>query len=503
MKPYTLRDSTQARRFLVQGLWWQRVLQPSAGKVREVLGWLKELASEGHPLPPPGFVADLGHLTFGEDWDSRGGRDAVPVPNLPMNLVRTYEDHVLGKVYADWTFSRASDALRHYKKGRDQARGLAYFINQFRERAGFPGRDDISPGVLTSLLEAQPEELLSEGYESLRQDGLHPLLPELYEGLIAAARRTAEVLGPEDVFDLERKSALDEFGQRLAHRQVLKAAGTLEAALPRNRLRPLARRMEVPTRILDEDTYPVGGFTSISNRGSVESLLHSQLAYIEPDPAAERPDLFEIKFLRDELLYYSRDENQFLRRRRTFVFALSPALVEARFKDYELPYQRVVMLLGLLVVVVRKLTEWLSTDALNFHFVFLGGAEKHPLNNERGLLEKLLYEGLASETVHLDYLPAAGLAGQCEEWSRRSMVHCLVLGVHLGEPDHLRANSPSAAEEKVLDALDPDDTAVCRLAINAARPALGDGLDRPAPVEGEDALGSWSQTLQQILQRWI
>ena len=33
--------------------------------------------------------------------------------------------------------------------------------------------------------------------------------------------------------------------------------------------------------------------------------------------------MFDIKFIRDELLYYSRDENQFLRRRRAFVFGLS------------------------------------------------------------------------------------------------------------------------------------------------------------------------------------
>ena len=31
---------------------------------------------------------------------------------LPSSLLRTYEDHVLGKLYADWTFSRAGDALR-------------------------------------------------------------------------------------------------------------------------------------------------------------------------------------------------------------------------------------------------------------------------------------------------------------------------------------------------------------------------------------------------------
>src|SRR4029077_16166328 len=131
-------------------------------------------------------------------------------------------------------------------------------------------------------------------------------------------------------------------------------------------------RMEVPTRILDEDTYPVGGFTSIATRGSIESLLHSQLAYMEDEP--ERPDLFDIKFVRDELLYYSRDENQFLRRRRTFVFALAADLVSARCKGGDLPYQRGVLLLALLTVIVHKLAEWLSTDALSFQIVLVGPA---------------------------------------------------------------------------------------------------------------------------------
>src|SRR5262249_54150544 len=160
--------------------------------------------------------------------------------------------------------------------------------------------------------------------------------------------------------------------------------------LPRRRVLPLARRMEVPTRILDEDTYPVGGFTSISNRGSVESLLHSQLAYMEPDNA-ERPDLLGIKFLRDELLSYARDENLFLRRRRTFIVAFDEDLVDARFKDAksDLEYQRIVMLLALVCVVVRKLTEWLSTDALTFEFIFLGEGEKEPLAHERNLMISL------------------------------------------------------------------------------------------------------------------
>src|SRR5262245_21598181 len=82
---YELRDSDQARRFLAQGLWWQRVLHPSAGTVRQVLEWALEAAAAGQPLPPVGFVADLGHYAFGLDWELRPGRDLPAVPALPIN----------------------------------------------------------------------------------------------------------------------------------------------------------------------------------------------------------------------------------------------------------------------------------------------------------------------------------------------------------------------------------------------------------------------------------
>lgn len=468
---------------MLQGLWWQRVLSPNAATVRTLLTWAKELASGGQPLPPPGFIADLGHVAFGEDWDHRQNRDTgAIVPNLPINLVRTYEDHVLGKIYADWTFGRASDALRLYSKGREQARGLAYLVGAFRDRAKYDGVE-MSVGVINNLLEVPPEELLSEGYESMRVDGPHELLLELYGSLIQAARRTPEVLGPEDIFDLERKFALEDLGQRLAHRQVLRAAALLEATLPKHKIKPLARRMEVPTRIHDEDLYPVGGFTSISNRGSIESLLHSQLAYMEPNHGGD-PDLFDTMFLMDELLYYSRDDNQFMRRRRTFLIALSPDLAETRFKDTELPYQRGVMLFGLLFTLVRKLMQWLTTDALLFRFLFLGESDKDPLAAEWHLLGKLFYDEIAHGVVIMERLPLKKLGRQAEEWSRQSMVHLLVCGV---QPPLLEAR----------------DVAITRLAVNAARPSLADAGNELEVIEGEDASDSWAMGLQQILGRWI
>lgn len=482
MKKHILRDSFDARRFLTQGLWWQRVLPPQAKTLRSILTWTKELASEGHPLPPIGFIADLGHVTFGEDRETRSGRDPISVPNLPINLVRTYEDHVMGKIYADYSFARAGDALRQYPPGRDQARGLAYFLEQFRKRARYDGVE-LPVGVLNALLETSPEEVLVEGYESMRQQGPHPLLTTLYESLIQSARRTAEVLAPEDIFDLETRAALEKLADRMAHRFILEASSQLEATLPRHKLRPLPRRMEVPTRILDEDTYPVGGFTSVSNRGSIESLLHSQLAYMEPDKN-QHPDLFDTLYLMDELLYYSRDENQFLRRRRTFVLVLCPDLSETRHKDAQLSHQRIVMLQGLIHVLVKKLAEWLSTDALNFQIVFLGMSDPHPLAIERTLFGNLFRDEIATGIVHLLSMEPNQLGKFCEDWARKSMVHCLVIGKH---PPRI----------------DPRDTVVNRLVVQSARPALGDGSDDAVPAAGDEPLDSWSEALQQILMRWI
>jgi hypothetical protein len=479
-----LRDLDEARLFLLQGLWLQRVVPPVGNNFHEALGWALEMASEGLVLPPIGFIADLGHVAFGLDWESRNKAEARPVPGLPQGLIRTYEDYVLGKVYSDWTFARASDVLRRYQ-GRDRARGLAFLINQFRLRANFGGLDLFNPAVIKSVLETPPDDALAQGWESLNRDGLLPVLEDLYEGLIAASRRMAEVLAPEDVFHLEHGLALKDLSERLALDQVLKQSRRMEDALPHQRIKPLAGRQEVPTRVLDEDTYPVGGFTSLSNRGTIESLVRSELAYMETAKEA-RPDLFDIRFLLDELLYYSRDDNQFLRRRRTFALVLSSDLIHARVKDAGLPYQRGILLWALLHVTVFKLIEWLSTDALKFIFYFLEDADGEPaLVTEREMFETLFREQIANGTVEIVEKATLQRAEQeCSLKARRSLCHCLL--VSTGEME-----------------MHPQDSVVSRLVIAGPRPAIGGVHEKLLTPEGDDPMESWQATLEQLLQRWI
>jgi len=499
MEVVELRDPNEARRFLLQGLWLQRAVRPAGANVKQALEWASEIASSGQPLPPIGFVADLGAVAFGLEA-GKFSKSLPEVPGWPAGLARRYEDHVLGKIYADWTFERASDALRRYT-GRDRARGLAYVVKQIRDR-GRLGGIELSPAVIRGLAALSGDDCLNQGYELLTRDGPMPLLVKQYDALVSAARRMAEWLGQDDIIAIEQRVALADMGQYVAHRQILQTTAKFESRLPTRPVRPLAGRKEVPTRVPDEDQYPVGGYSSISNRGSIESLLHSQLAFMEPQ---ERPDLFDVKFVRDELFFYSRDENQFLRRRREFVFIFDPSLVAARYKDAELPCQRIVLALSAVLTLIRRLTDWLSADALRFELIFPKSKDANSLADEAGLFEILLSELRAAGTVvvrHGGINEKANAAGQASELTasalassdaavayadglgRIAQVHVLLIGQQAVHPE-------------------TESAVVAVLGVNGPRPSLIDGHGVALDISTDDAFDEWVDAVIRILQLWV
>jgi hypothetical protein len=502
MAVHDLPDLGDARRYIQQGLWLQRrIMPPATTHVRSILEWSLEIASSGAPLPPVGFVADIGVEAFGMDRGEQGLRQP-PALGLAAPVARAYEDQVLGRIYADWAFERGKDALKKYAAGRDRVRGLAFLIEQFHIRAQLPGVL-LPPSIIRAMMDASPHETLRQGLESLRTDGLMPLLEECYHSMIDAARRTAEWLAEADIRALENGIALASEGQQLAHELVVRAKIELGGALPQHKPKPLSEQRDVPTRVLDEDAYPVGGFSSISTRGGVESLLQSQLAYMEKQA---RPDLFDIKYLRDELYYYARDENQFLRRRRRFVLALYPDLAQVRIKEPEQHYQRIVYLLGMILAAIEKLTQWLSSDALQFDFVFLHDDESFPLHHEYELIELLLLEQIENGTVRLypsrnntpsptrteiagadkskpedpmaDTHTEEQLIALCKDLARRHLCHLLTLSV----------------EDRPLKV---DDVAVSRLMLNKTNPRLIRFNDAAA------ASMAWPEALESLLQMWV
>jgi hypothetical protein len=479
MEPVELRDLDVARRFVAEGLWLQRAVKPSAATARAALEWAMELASGGNPLPPVGFVSDAGHIAFGSDLEHRAN-DALHIPGWPPGLVRQYEDHVLGKLYADPLFERAGDALQKLHD-RDRIKGLAYIVHQMQSRAKLPGVL-LPPAVIRGLLRDNGDEVLNAAMERLLRDGPSPLLVSMYEQMVAAARRTTELLVREDIDALEDRSALGDMGQYVALRQIRQTTAKLLARLPARPIRPAPNRREVPTRVLDEDQYPVGGYTSIATKGSIESLLHSQLAYIEED--AGEPDLFDVKYTRDELFYYSRDENQFLRRRRAFVFVLSPDLLATRFKDAELPCQRIVMLQSAILAVIEKLQSWLSMDAIRFEVLFVQDGEKRPLAEEAQLMKLLLREPLDRGDAEVIHVPDPKTAfDRIRKLIGHSQVHVLTA-----------ATEPS--ERELADAV------LTELVVDGPVPRIGDGGPVYA-LDGDDPFDVWHETVKRILELWV
>lgn len=461
-----LRKPDDIRSYLLAGLRLARIAPPEPDLHRHTLLTLLELAHGGQPVPPPGFVADLAWVAMGMKGEpATPGSDA-----LGPGLARGYDDYVLGKLLTDSTLQRAADALR-LAAGRDVARGLGFLVERLQARLALPGVH-LAPASVKAVSRESPESLAA-GVRSVNPTAVvAPLWQTLYPPLVAAFRQAPALLGPEDLFELERGTALQEMGQRLALRQIVRASAQFDINLPVQRPRPRQAPSEVATHLMQEDAFPVGGFASLTTRGTMESLLQSQLAYMETN---DRPDLFDVKYLRDELLYYSRDENLFLRPRQTFVFVFTPGLAAARFKDPGAPYQRLVLALAWVVSAIRKLLQWLRSDALAFHLVFL---EDQTLSHEKQLLTILLAEQIANGTVAIDQLTLEQLTGRCGEWARRS--HCK--GVCLA----------TTAEAWDMAGVDWQ-----RLVVDGPEPRLqGHNLDRPPD---EDA---WAWTLTHVLHAW-
>ena len=421
-----LRDRQEAERWLLGGLALMRLAVPTADELALVTPWLLAAVDDVPALPPSGVIADLGRLLLGR------GLTLVPslVPAGAERLraaLRAYEDEWLGRLAADARLDAAADAVARLPE-KLRAQAIALVAGSLLDRIGFGAGAAVSPGVARRLLDRAAPENLSRGLETVRQTG--DTLTRLalgYEGLVQRARQARQLLDEPDVFALENLTVLGSLAQRVAIAQVMEAAGELARALPK-RLKPRRRAQGfTPTKLEDESAYPVGGFASMSTSGSLENLVTSELIYM--DEAAADVDLFDMRYVEGELLYYTRDEAIFVRQRRSIDFVLDTSLVGARFKDPELRWQRLSTLLGLIACATRKLYEWLSEEALTIRVFFLrdalGGV---PLLAERGLCELMLHEWIDKGMAEVGDATLAEIATAAAAEARRAHVQVVLVG---------------------------------------------------------------------------
>jgi hypothetical protein len=106
---------------------------------------------------------------------------------------------------------------------------------------------------------------------------------------------------------------------------------------------------------------------------------------------ARTSDLFDLRFSENELLFYTRDDSNHSRKSQLIVFALLPDLLRARFKDRDLGWQRLTLVMALIQLCVSRLGTWLADDGLSFELLFVLDRHRiNPLAEESTILGLLL-----------------------------------------------------------------------------------------------------------------
>lgn len=354
-------------------------------------------------------------------------------------------------------------------------------VEQLLTRLGLAGGTGVSQAIVRRLATKPTGDVLDLGRASLFDVEVAARVAEGLTLLARAARRTRELVTDAEVFIAENVAALKGLGPRVALAQLAEVAQAVEERLPTRLRGRVFEDGDAPTQLEEESAYPVGGFSSISTAGSIENLVTSELIYMD-DAGSERPDLFDVRFVEGELLYYARDESVAIRRRRTLVLVFDPSLTTARVLDAGEDYQRLVWALGSVAALVRKLSEWLDTEALRFELVFTRQGGELPLAEEESVLGLLLREYRVRGQLDVIEAGPTAEAIRAARETHRTRARVMLFG----------AKMPSG-----LDGLSRPDAFVDA---GAKRPVVH-WLDAASTGETElaDALGAWEATTRQLL----
>ncbi|HWO23228.1 MAG TPA: hypothetical protein VNO30_31015 [Kofleriaceae bacterium] len=472
-----LRAQADVASWLAAGLVLRRVPGEAEDDVT-VAGSILACASELATMPPPGVIADVATLLGGarpQLEPPAGAGEAL------KQALRAYDDDVLGRLVQTPRFDDVLAAYAHLP-ATQRPQAIALVVGALCERAGFAGLS-VNPATLRRALARPREERETTGRAELRSAATANRLAEAYQRLARGARQSRALVDDREVFAIDHLQVLGSFARRMAADHIGAAAEELTRTLPRRLPAGRQQRGARDTQLADEDTYPAGGFTAITPGGSsanIENLVSSELVYMEDHQAV---DLFTLRYVEGELLFYTRDESVFRRHRHLITFLLGTDLDDARVKDPDVPWQRLVLALGLLVAAIRWLTDQLGHEALAVRLAF----PPRRLVEERELVALLLEGEITSGIVQVVEEPA-GAAIRAAEAAGATAISDLVL-VSLGPVPPL-----------------PRGQRALHLSLAAAWPAAYELAPRrgtPLPPEpGTDAWTEWGEVAEDLL-RWL
>jgi formylglycine-generating enzyme required for sulfatase activity len=361
------------------------------------------------------LVYDLGFLLVEGDrfpFSSLDRLDLWPEEERAARL--EYENRLLNGALRDPSVRKAIEFLRA-DPARDDlvARALELLLAPLL-RAGGHADAPVVDSVL--LRELAPQGRISPSEEAEVYVGLvedeGALLRALETTLQAffSQRGTAQAFSAEDLSEIEHWSAFKKPAQRLAGRRIVSAAASFPPVDPRGM--KVAEEEEADTELPDSGYYPQGGFSELANRGPIENLHPAELIYMGEDPFGDDPDppfdLFALRILENEALFFQRDSGQLRRTRRTVHVAIAPDQ-GLRLKLKWHSDALAVLVYGLVVRLSEDLSKIFPRDALRIelHIVTPPGSSQERAEADRELLRVLLRHEIAAGGADVSTEPEA------------------------------------------------------------------------------------------------
>lgn len=325
-----------------------------------------------------------------------GGADAL--------LRARYENEVLGRLLRHRPFARARELVDFHDDERDPRRAErlatillesvgACWSSTFRVNAAHLRRLRLDTNFSPSPADVDEAAARWLAWLSTRDDETAPI--DALTNLVESVRGTAQgrrldwpgLLRTHDLFELDHLDALDRDYLRLGVRQIIDVREGIEPLDP-HKIHLREEESEAETRFLDQSHYPTGGFSELTNRGSFENLVLSELIYMGEGHDAG-VDLFDLRFVEGELLFYSRDSGELRRKRRRALLVLDMT----QPLDIQLPghdRQLLIAVSGLFLAIVRDLALVFFRDSLRFQIRLVTGEQTDEARRLQEILSILL-----------------------------------------------------------------------------------------------------------------
>lgn len=328
---------------------------------RRTLTLVEHIATEGLAAPPIGVI----HLLAVLLEDGALPREEPLLPNF-IDTYRRCVQEVLRPLAAQHSTAALRDELALLPLARRyQAMGTA--IGQWSARLGLPV---LQPN--RDLARYRPAELLRTGEDAFLDEQILNKLSRRWADFIDKCSPSTIPFIRSDLLVVRHFEALNTHAKRFTFATANQVAQRLGASV-RQLVKPQPRgRGEAVTQLADPSSYPIGGYAGLTNHGSQENMLSSELVYLDK---SEPLDWFTIRKLNNELLYYTRDEAKFARSSRLFELVFPASLGELRQVDEEFRCRRGLAALASIISLVESLPRYLGSTNLTIILIQLGQSE--------------------------------------------------------------------------------------------------------------------------------